>query len=238
MTSTTLSANERSGNHIQQRLHDLQKRIQTACDQCGRDSQEIKLLAVSKTQTADTLKAAWNLGLRCFGENYLQEAEDKISALPADTEWHFIGPLQSNKTRLVAQLFDWVHSVDRFKIAQRLAAQRPAQKGDLNICLQVNIDNEASKAGVSAAQLPALVDAIQELDNIKIQGLMCLPLASKDPEQQRASFRTLRELRDNTLPHAPVLSMGMSADLEAAIAEGSTLIRIGTALFGPRHKIK
>ncbi|MGJ8670730.1 MAG: YggS family pyridoxal phosphate-dependent enzyme [Oceanococcus sp.] len=238
MTSTTLSANERSGNQILQRLENLQSRIQSACRQAGRSSNEITLLPVSKTQNAATLKSAWWLGLRCFGENYLQEAENKIAALPDDIEWHFIGPLQSNKTRQVAQLFDWVHSVDRLKVAQRLSQQRPIERGPLNICIQVNINNEASKSGVSANELPALVEALLPLENLRIQGLMCLPLASTVLTQQRASFRAMRELRDNVLPDAPVLSMGMSSDLEAAIAEGSTLIRIGTALFGPRSSTK
>ncbi len=234
MTGTTLSANAGTGNQISQRLEQLQQRIEKACQHAGRNSRDVSLLPVSKTCNVQTLKCAWELGLRQFGENYLQEALAKMTQLPDDIGWHFIGPLQSNKTQAAAQHFDWVHSVDREKIARRLSAQRPATAQALNICLQVNISGEASKAGVAPDHLAALYSAVRDLPGLSVKGLMCLPLASSDPKIQQQSFRAMRELRDNVMPDAPVLSMGMSADLEAAIAEGSTLIRIGTALFGPR----
>ncbi|RZO87250.1 MAG: YggS family pyridoxal phosphate-dependent enzyme [Oceanococcus sp.] len=234
MTSTKLSANADTGNQITPRLRQLRERIERACDASHRNPTEISLLAVSKTQPADALMAAYNSGQRAFGENYLQEAEGKIDALPEDCEWHFIGPIQSNKTRTIAERFDWVHSVDRLKIARRLSEQRPQSAPPLKICLQVNISGEASKSGVEPDQLAALYQAVAALPQLQVMGLMSLPRPTDDPELQRQGFRQLRELRDNICPQAPVLSMGMSQDLEAAVAEGSTLLRIGTALFGPR----
>ena len=200
------------------------------------------LLAVSKTQPAGRVRQAFAAGQRAYGENYVQEAVDKISALAdlrAQLHWHFIGPLQSNKTRLVAEAFDWVHSVDRLKIAQRLAEQRPPQLPPLQLCLQVNVSGEASKSGVAPADLLALALAVAALprQRVQLRGLMSIPEAVDGLQAQRAPHRALREML-NQLNAAGLqldtLSMGMSADLEAAIAEGSTMVRVGTAVFGPR----
>lgn len=234
MTSTKLSANADTGNQIATRLEQLHARIARACDAQQRQPEDVTLLAVSKTQPARALMAAYMAGQRAFGENYLQEAEGKVAELPKDCEWHFIGPIQSNKTRVIAQLFDWVHSVDRAKIARRLAQQRPDQLPPLKICLQVNTSGEASKAGIAPDQLASLYAEIKDLPQLQIMGLMSLPRPTDEMQVQRQGFRQLRELRDNICPQAPVLSMGMSQDLEAAVAEGSTMLRIGTALFGPR----
>ncbi len=234
MTSTKLSANDAARNRMAQRLEALERRIAGACVSAGRRREEISLLPVSKTQSAATLQCAHALGLRRFGENYLQEALAKISALPDDCEWHFIGPIQSNKTRSIAAHFTWVHSLERAKIATRLDAQRPAAMPPLKVCLQVNVSGEQSKSGVAPAALPDLVARVRELPRLELMGLMCIPEPSDDPARQRARFGLLRQLRDSHLPAAPVLSMGMTADLESAIAEGSTLLRVGTALFGPR----
>ncbi len=208
----------------------------------GRDPAEITLLAVSKTRSADEVAAALDAGLQHIGENYLQEALDKQQALQdRNICWHFIGPIQSNKTRDIAQHFDWAHSVDRLKVAQRLSQQRPATRPPLNICLQVNISNEASKAGVAAADAAELARAIAELPGLRLRGLMAIPANSADPQQQRQAFAALRQLRDQLQRQLPeqsldTLSMGMSGDIDAAVAEGSTLLRIGTAIFGPRTK--
>lgn len=234
MISTKLSANADTGNQIATRLEQLRARIAQACAAYDRKPADVTLLAVSKTQPVRALMEAYTAGQRAFGENYLQEAEDKIAALPQDCEWHFIGPIQSNKTRVIAQHFDWVHSVDRSKIAHRLAQQRPAELAPLKICLQVNTSGESSKAGIAPDQLASLYSEIKGLPQLQIMGLMSLPQPTDDIQLQRQGFRQLRELRDNICPQAPVLSMGMSQDLEAAVAEGSTLLRIGTALFGPR----
>ncbi len=234
MTSTKLSANDAARNRMAQRLEALESRIVNACASAGRRREEITLLPVSKTQPATTLQHAHALGMRRFGENYLQEALDKIGALPADCEWHFIGPIQSNKTRPIAGHFAWVHSLERAKIASRLDAQRPAGLAPLKVCLQVNVSGEQSKSGVTPEELPALAAQVRELPRLQLMGLMCIPEPSDDPAKQRARFGLLRQLRDRHLPGAPVLSMGMTADLESAIAEGSTLLRVGTALFGPR----
>lgn len=197
------------------------------------------LLAVSKTRPAEDIRAAHALGINDFGENYLQEALPKIEALQAlGLTWHFIGPIQSNKTRPIAEHFDWVHSVDRDKIARRLNEQRPADAPPLQVCLQVNVSGEASKSGVSPAELPALAEAVMQLPRLRLRGLMAIPAATTSEAQQRATFAQLRGLFEDLQPRAPdldTLSMGMSGDLESAIAEGSTLLRIGTALFGPRH---
>lgn len=197
------------------------------------------LLAVSKTRPAEDIRAAHALGINDFGENYLQEALPKIEALQAlGLTWHFIGPIQSNKTRPIAEHFDWVHSVDRDKIARRLNEQRPADAPPLQVCLQVNVSGEASKSGVSPADLPALAEAVLHLPRLRLRGLMAIPAATNSDAEQRAAFAQLRGLFEELKPQAPdldTLSMGMSGDLEAAVAEGSTLLRIGTALFGPRH---
>jgi pyridoxal phosphate enzyme (YggS family) len=213
-------------------------RIREAAQNSSRTPEQVGLLAVSKTQPASAIREAAAAGLRDFGENYLQEALDKQQAL-ADLAlcWHFIGPIQSNKTRAIAEHFDWVHSVDRLKIAQRLSEQRPAGLPPLNICLQVNISEEPSKAGCRPDEVAGLAQAVAGLPNLRLRGLMAIPRPSSDPAEQRQAFAALRNLqRSLALPtELDTLSMGMSDDLEAAIAEGSTWVRIGTALFGARH---
>lgn len=211
------------------------ERIAAASRTAGRDPATVGLLAVSKTKPAAALREAAGAGLRDFGENYLQEALDKQPAL-ADLPlvWHFIGPIQSNKTRAIASHFDWVHSVDRLKIAQRLAEQRPPERGPLNICLQVNVSGEASKSGCHPDELPALAAAVSGLPNLRLRGLMAIPEPTDDPASQRAAFARLRTLSEALNLGLDTLSMGMSQDLEAAIAEGATWVRVGTALFGAR----
>lgn len=215
-------------------------RIEGAASQASRRSDEITLIAVSKTKPAEAIEAAAACGLQHFGENYLQEALDKIETLhELDLTWHFIGPIQSNKTRPIAEHFDWVHSVDRLKIAQRLSDQRPAHLGPVNICLQVNISNEDTKSGVSAEQAPELASAIATLPNIRLRGLMAIPKPSDNPAEQAAAFEkvvTLFNTLRHTIPELDTLSMGMSQDLEAAIAAGSTMVRIGTDIFGERNR--
>jgi len=206
----------------------------------GRSDKAVQLIAVSKTHGADKVKTAFQAGQQHFGENYLQEALDKINVLKdLPLHWHFIGPIQSNKTRAIAESFQWVHSVDRLKIAQRLNDQRPAVLPPLNIMLQVNISDEDSKAGVSVDELEALASAVEALPNLVLSGLMAIPAVSNDVGTQRDNFRRLREARDNLLvrglDQCQHLSMGMSNDFEAAIAEGATMIRIGTDIFGPRE---
>ncbi|WP_209285833.1 YggS family pyridoxal phosphate-dependent enzyme [Marinobacterium alkalitolerans] len=217
----------------------VRRQIVEACENAGRAPEEVQLLAVSKTRTADEVRQLHTCGQVAFGENYLQEALDKIEAL-ADLElcWHFIGPIQSNKTRAIAEHFDWVHSVDRLKIARRLSEQRPADKAALNICLQVNISGEDSKSGCAPAELPALARQVAALPGLALRGLMAIPEPETDPDRQRATFARVRgqlEALQAELPQLDTLSMGMSGDLAAAIAEGATIVRIGTALFGPRH---
>lgn len=210
-------------------------RIREAAQASRRDYAAIGLLAVSKTKPAAAIRQAHAAGLRDFGENYLQEALEKqreLSDLPLI--WHFIGPIQSNKTRPIAEHFAWVHSVDRLKVAERLSAQRPPQLPPLNVCLQVNVSAEASKAGCSPQELPALAQAVSQLPQLKLRGLMCIPEPTEDPAAQHAAFARLRQLRDSLGLDLDTLSMGMSHDLEAAIAEGATWVRIGTALFGAR----
>lgn len=215
------------------------QRITSAAEGCGRAPYAVHLLAVSKTRPASDIEAAWRAGQRRFGENYLQEALDKITQLrELDLEWHFIGPIQSNKTRAIAEHFHWVHSVDRLKVAERLAAQRPPHLPPLQICLQVNIDAEDTKAGVSAEDVPALAAAVTHWPQLTLRGLMCIPRADTDPS---ASFDHLRQLlaalqaRHPELPQLDTLSMGMSADLEAAVVAGATLVRVGSDIFGPRN---
>ncbi|GAA5131953.1 YggS family pyridoxal phosphate-dependent enzyme [Alloalcanivorax gelatiniphagus] len=218
-------------------LTSIRARIQAACAAAGRPPEAVTLLAVSKTRGADEIAALADQGQRHFGENYLQEALDKMPALAGrDLIWHFIGPLQSNKTRDVAAHFDWVHSVDRAKVARRLNDQRPDALPPLNVCLQVNVDDEDSKSGVPLAAVPALAEQFQEWPRLRLRGLMAIPRADAE-DGNRAAFRrlamTLSQLR-NTMPALDTLSMGMSADYPVAIEEGATLVRIGTALFGPR----
>jgi len=210
----------------------------SACLAAGRAPDTVRLLAVSKTFPASAIRAAHACGQDAFGESYVQEALEKMDAL-ADLplEWHYIGPLQSNKTRQVAELFSWVHAVDRLKIAERLSAQRPAQLPALNLCIQVNISGEASKAGVTPAQTLELAHAISALPRLKLRGLMAIPEPATGFEAQRAPFHRLHELLTQLQGaglQCDTLSMGMSADLEAAIAEGATIVRVGTAIFGQR----
>lgn len=210
----------------------IQQRITLACQLCHRDADSVQLLAVSKTKPAIELRAAYAAGQRDFGENYLQEALDKQQQLQdLDIIWHFIGPIQSNKTRAIAEHFTWVHSVDRLKIARRLSDQRPKHLTPLNICIQVNIDDEATKSGVSLIELPQLLEDIHKLPNITLRGLMAIPSATSNSEQAQHSFRKLAQALPDNLD---TLSMGMSGDLEAAIAAGATIVRIGTDIFGAR----
>jgi len=210
-------------------------RIREAAQASARDAESVGLLAVSKTQPAEAIREAFGAGVRDFGENYLQEALDKQTALTdLALHWHFIGPIQSNKTKAIAEHFDWVHSVDRLKIAQRLSEQRPDALGPLNICLQVNVSGEASKSGCAPEAVAGLAEAIAELPRLRLRGLMTIPAPTEDPAEQRRAFARLRQLKEALGPDLDTLSMGMSQDLEAAIAEGATWVRIGTALFGAR----
>lgn len=220
----------------------VRQRIAQACHDAGRDPADVQLLAVSKTVPALTLRAAQALGQHAFGESYLAEALPKLQALAEQApEWHFIGPIQANKTRGIAAYFTWVHSVDRLKIASRLDAQRPPELPPLQLCLQVNISGEASKAGVSLDALPELAAAVAGLPRLRLRGLMAIPAPSDDPARQRSAFRRLRQALDQLNAQGlglslglDTLSMGMSNDLEAAIAEGATWVRVGSALFGAR----
>jgi len=198
----------------------------------------VRLLAVSKTKPADDIRAAWACGQRAFGENYAQELKDKFEALrDLDIEWHYIGPLQSNKTRIVATCADWMHSIDREKIARRLSEQRPEDLPPLNICLQINISGEDSKSGIPIQEIKTLAEKVRQLPRIRLRGLMTLPAPGRDFDEQRAAFARVRQAFDE-LNEAGLgldtLSMGMSGDLKAAIAEGATIVRIGTAIFGQR----
>jgi pyridoxal phosphate enzyme (YggS family) len=213
-------------------------RIRRAETACGRPPGSTRLLAVSKTQPTGAIRRLAELGQHAFAESYLQEALGKIATLrDLDLEWHYIGRVQSNKTREIALHFRWVHSVDRLKVAERLSAQRPETLGPLNICIQVNVGGEATKGGVDPTELPALAMAIASLPSLRLRGLMAIPPASDDTAAQRRHFAALREARDGLDRRGlklDTLSMGMSGDLESAIAEGATMVRIGTALFGPR----
>ncbi|MDO6824045.1 YggS family pyridoxal phosphate-dependent enzyme [Marinobacter sp. 1_MG-2023] len=227
---------------IADNIGSVTRRIQKATLQAGREPNSVSLLAVSKTRSADELREAVAAGQLAFGENYLQEALDKIAALAdlADIEWHFIGPIQSNKTRQIASAFSWVHSVDRLKVARRLSEQRETGLPPLNICLQVNINNEESKSGCQPDELPELVSEIGQLPGLNLRGLMAIPDPEQGESDLRASFRslanTLKKLRQEYPEAGPLdtLSMGMSGDLEMAVAEGATWVRIGTAVFGAR----
>ena len=227
---------------ISTQLAAVRHAINQSCLSVGRESTSVTLLAVSKTFGADAVILAADVGQVAFGENYLQEAVNKIAQVKLlrpelSLEWHFIGPIQSNKTRPIAEHFSWVHAVDREKIAQRLSEQRPEGLPPLNICLQVNVSGEASKSGVSPEELPALAKAVAALPNIRLRGLMAIPEPEADPAKQRAPFALLRELQQQLVAIGIVtdtLSMGMSGDMQAAIAEGATMVRIGSAIFGKR----
>jgi PLP dependent protein len=229
--------------NLPDRIRETRARIAAAAARCGRSVDSITLLAVSKGQTAKGVHAAAAAGLTQIGESYLQEALEKQQALAAEPAggppltWHFIGRLQANKTRPVAERFEWVHAVDRLKIAQRLSEQRPYHAPALNVCLQVNIAAESTKGGVSPEELPELARSVATLPRLQLRGLMCIPPEESDPQRQRAWYGKLRRLQEALNAQGAgldTLSMGMSADLEAAIAEGSTCVRVGTALFGPR----
>ena len=217
-------------------------RIIRAAAHAGRDPNRIALIAVSKTFPVRDIQAAYAAGQRAFGESYVHEAIAKITALAGESldqpiEWHYIGPVQSNKTRAIAEHFQWVHSVDRLKIAQRLSEQRPPGLAPQNLCIQVNISGEASKSGVQAAELLPLVRQVVALPNLRLRGLMAIPEPTTDTTLQRKRFARLRQLKDDLLAHGielDTLSMGMSDDLEAAVAEGATLVRVGRAIFGER----
>ncbi|MBL1376931.1 YggS family pyridoxal phosphate-dependent enzyme [Zobellella iuensis] len=228
-------------NTIVQQLQRVHDRIADAARQCDRNATEIRLLAVSKTRPAADVQAAYAAGQRQFGENYVQEAVDKIRALKTACPaicWHLIGPLQSNKSRLVAEQFDWVQTVDRLKIAQRLSDQRPVHMPPLNICLQVNVSGEANKSGLAPEQVESLAEQVSALPGLCLRGLMTIPEDTGDREKLGAQLLELKQLFDRMAekyPQLDTLSMGMSNDLELAVACGSTLVRVGTAIFGSRN---
>jgi PLP dependent protein len=223
---------------IASNLQAVRDAITVAADEAGRHTDEICLLAVSKTFPPDALREAYLAGQTRFAESYVQEALDKIAVLhELAIEWHYIGPIQSNKTRAIAENFSWVHSVDRYKVAERLSGQRPAHLPPLQVCLQVNISREASKSGVTPDEADALARAIAKLPNLTLRGLMAVPAPSDEFTAQRLPFAQLRKLRDQLNQQGlqlDTLSMGMSHDFAAAIAEGATMVRIGTAIFGKR----
>ena len=223
---------------IQENFRHVQQRIDTTARRFSRNMSEIQLLAVSKTRTAQEIIAAYQAGQSAFGENYVAEAIEKIETLSDyPLEWHYIGAIQSNKTRLIATHFTWVHTLASLKHAKRLNEQRPAELPPLNICIQVNISHEQSKGGVIENDVLPLAREIVQLRKLKLRGLMALPAPSSDFEKQRKNFSILRKLKEKLQSEGielDTLSMGMSADMEAAIAEGATIVRIGTAIFGPR----
>jgi pyridoxal phosphate enzyme (YggS family) len=220
------------------RVQEVRERVAHAARDAGRSAQSVTILAVGKSQPPQLLAAAADCGLTDFGESYLQEALEKITALQERAlTWHYIGRIQTNKTRPIAESFAWVHGVDRLNVAQRLAAQRPASLPRLNVCLQVNLAGEASKGGTTPAQLPALAAAVAQLPQLALRGLMCIPPDEADADRTRAWFEQLRTLRDDLKAGGlalDTLSMGMSGDFEAAVLAGATIVRLGTVLFGPR----
>jgi len=229
-----------SSSHVARHLEEVRQRIAKAAVDASRDASTVMLLAVSKTFPAEDVRAAFDAGQRAFGENYVQEAVAKITELAdlrSEIEWHFIGPLQSNKTKVVAENFDWVHSVDRLKIAERLSDQRPDGMPRLNVCLQINVSGEDSKSGVAPDDALALAHQIAALPRLRLRGLMAIPEPAGTLDEQRVPHRRLREIMDTLRADGlelDTLSMGMSADIEAAILEGATMVRIGTAIFGAR----
>ncbi|WKX27123.1 YggS family pyridoxal phosphate-dependent enzyme [Tatumella ptyseos] len=225
---------------ISQNLHSVEQRIADTARHCGRSPQEITLLAVSKTKPESDIEAAYRAGQRCFGENYVQEGVGKITTLAhlADIDWHFIGPLQSNKSRLVAEHFAWCHTVDRLKLAQRLSDQRPEHLPPLNILIQVNISDESSKSGIQVEELSGLAAAIVQLPQLRLRGIMAIPAPEADFSRQLAVCQRMAKLFHDLAKHYPevdTLSLGMSDDLDAAITAGSTLVRVGSAIFGARQ---
>lgn len=228
-----------NASDLHQNISRIRNRLSKAIDAAQREPQSVTLIAVSKTKPAEAIRAVYDTGQRDFGENYVSEAVEKISALRSlDICWHFLGPLQSNKTRLVATNFDWIHSVDRTKIAKRLNEQRPDELPPLNVCLQVNIPAEPTKSGVaSEAELLDLALSISEMDRLALRGIMAIPAPASEPERQREQFNRIAQLL--SIPDLPIemneLSMGMSGDMESAVAEGATMVRIGTDIFGARY---
>jgi pyridoxal phosphate enzyme (YggS family) len=218
----------------------VQGRIDAACTACARNATEVTLLAVSKTFPATSVRELYMLGQRRFGENYAQELAEKFKTLAdcSQLEWHFIGPLQSNKTRLVAECAAWVHTLERVKIAERLNSQRPEHLPPLQVCLQVNVSGEANKSGVAPAELVALAQAIMQLPRLQLRGLMCIPEATDDTTKLAKQFQMLKQCQAKLQEQGfnlDTLSMGMSSDLDIAIANGATLVRVGSAIFGARH---
>jgi hypothetical protein len=228
----------RGPQNLPERVLEVRRRVAQAAARAGRSAQSVTLLAVTKAQPAEVVRAAADLGLTQFGESYLQEALEKLDALRDRTlTWHFVGRIQANKTRPIAERFAWVHAVDRLKIAARLSEQRPHYAPPLNVCLQVRLGDEAGKGGIAADELPALARAVAQLPRLKLRGLMCIPPEETEAARQHAWFRELRRLYEALNAGGAALdtlSMGMTGDFEAAIEEGATIVRIGTALFGPR----
>jgi pyridoxal phosphate enzyme (YggS family) len=227
---------------LEQRYQGVKAHILSACEQVQRSKDEIKLLAVSKTKPAHMVETLYQLGQRSFGENYLQDAVEKITALQHldDIEWHFIGPIQSNKTRVIAEHFQWVETLDREKIAQRLNDQRPSELPPLKVLIQVNISREEQKSGIAPEQAEAFAEVIAQLPNLSLQGLMCIPEATQDETVLSVQFDEMKQLSNNLAnqhPNCTVLSMGMSNDLELAVKHGSSEVRIGTDIFGARDPI-
>ena len=228
-------------NDIAHNLAQVRDKISAAATRCGRASEEVTLLAVSKTKPASAIAEAIDAGQRMFGENYVQEGVEKIRHFrekgTADLQWHFIGPLQSNKSRLVAEHFDWCHTVDRLRIASRLSEQRPAEMPPLNVLIQINISDENSKSGIALEALDQLADEVAALPGLKLRGLMAIPAPESDYDRQFAVARQMAvafEALKTRFPTVDTLSLGMTDDMEAAIAAGSTMVRIGTAIFGAR----
>jgi len=223
---------------VTENLRKIRDLLHFAAIEASRDPADVRLLAVSKKQPLEKIREAYAAGQRDFGENFVQEGVEKIGAMDKDDiTWHFIGHLQSNKTRVVAENFDWVHTIDKLKTARRLSEQRPDGLPPLNVCLQVNVDDEESKSGVTPEALPDLAAACAKLPNIRLRGLMCVPAIREEPDAQRMPFAALRELAEKLRTDGvdtDTLSMGMTADFRAAILEGATIVRIGTALFGER----
>jgi len=211
--------------------------IKENCNLSKRSVEDVTLIGASKSQTIEKIIVAYEEGIKNFGENYLQEAEEKISKLDQDIIWHFIGSIQSRKAKRIAEIFDWVHTIDSFKVAEKLNSSRPKSKGALNACLQLNIDDEESKSGLKIENLEEIVQKIEALENLKIRGLMVIPKPRDSEEEQRKVFRKVKEIYDSLIRQGhnfDTLSMGMTSDYGVAIQEGATMIRIGTGIFGPR----
>ena len=211
--------------------------IKENCNLSKRSVEDVTLIGASKSQTIEKIIVAYEEGIKNFGENYLQEAEEKISKLDQDIIWHFIGSIQSRKAKKIAEMFDWVHTIDSFKVAEKLNSSRPKSKGALNACLQLNIDDEESKSGLKIENLEEIVQKIEALENLKIRGLMVIPKPRDSEEEQRKVFRKVKEIYDSLIRQGhnfDTLSMGMTSDYGVAIQEGATMIRIGTGIFGPR----